>query len=321
MLRIKNIQDTNKLYKRLIHTNSSTRDEKVRQGRLIIQDPQDNQTLINNIPLKTVNVKNNLINNRLLITPKQTLQVDPMNKKKRMIQSPAIFVENENAKYRKNEDPNFAAYVADYYKRLDENSIKRNPYWAPLWIQYNYPYIYDLPVLVPISNNFLDKISSYEKRKKLSEFNQNSYFPIIVKKKNKNKNLAENFRLPQTYRYQNRIHHINHRGGSSRGLHNRYINNSTRLYDPYLYYPLSSIYTYDERALLPFDINDALIPIYDLNKIKETFNEIPKGYKLITLRIIEINDEPIINYNLIIVIILIIIIYWYYKKNKKSLLY
>ena len=100
MLRIKNIQDTNKLYKRLIHTNSSTHDEKVRQGRLIIQDPQDNQTLINNIPLKTVNVKNNLINNRLLITPKQTLQVDPMNKKKRMIQSPARFVENENAKYR-----------------------------------------------------------------------------------------------------------------------------------------------------------------------------------------------------------------------------
>jgi len=295
MLRIKNNQDTNKLYKRLIHTNSSSYDQQVREGRLIIQDPQDNQTRSNRIPLKTVNVKNNLINNRLLITPKQTLEVDPMNRKKRMIQRPSKYIYNETANKSRKEDPNFAKYITDYYKRLDENSIKRDPYWMPLWIQYNYPNIYDMPVLIPISN----EIKSYDNNNKYGIFA--NPIPIIVRKNN---NLAENFRLPHTYKYQNRIHHVNHVGGSSRGVYNKYINNPTRLYDPYLYYPLSSIYTYEERALLPFDINNALIPINNINKKdinKETFNEIPKGYKLITLRIIEINYEPILNYNLIII--------------------
>ena len=85
MLRLKVFRDNRTLAKRLDNKNGAQRDQEIREGRLIIQLPQTNNNQRNDIPLKTIRTKNNLINNRLLLKTNKSLIVEPQNKKKLII--------------------------------------------------------------------------------------------------------------------------------------------------------------------------------------------------------------------------------------------
>jgi hypothetical protein len=108
---------------------------------------------------------------------------------------------------------------------------------------------------------------------------------------------------------------------------------------PYTYLPFGYNYIYDYRNILPFDINSALLPVYDhdtvddINKLKnesktiENFKSninkigIPKGYKIIILRVIELKDSvnnTNSNLSLIFIILLIIIICFILYKLSKT---
>jgi len=92
---------------------------------------------------------------------------------------------------------------------------------------------------------------------------------------------------------------------------------------PFTYLPFGYNYSYDQRDILPFDINSALLPIYDPDRVdnidksknienfKSDINKIsiPKGYNMIILRIIELKDPvKTTNSGLIFIILLVITI-------------
>jgi hypothetical protein len=383
MLTLKNTaQAKNILERRMVTKSGANRTQEIREGRLQIQPDITNNAAINKTPLKTKGTRNNLVNNRLILKTTRTLAVEPHLKKKVMRKRPTEYIYRDrvinnyiNPDYPDSQyDPYYNAYVANYYSALNPypkspHPNDRFPYWTPLWQQFYDPYIrmYDMRVLVPITNNNLGifatsanmpvKSSNSSNRSKhslrLNESGTSKYapfseaepIPIIVKRKDP-LNLAaddpttdkkikekffENFRLPSTYRYQNRIHRVNHLRGPSRAMSNRYINSPTRLMryhhsdkhryhhsdkhryhhsdkhryhhsdkhrhhhsnkhrhrfinrtnnyygggsgsywggypyyniGPYGYYPFSQYYYYDNNNVLPFDLRNALLPIYD----------------------------------------------------------
>ena len=289
----------------------SNRVQELKDNRLVVQSDLTNSSTINT-PLKTINMKNNLINNRLLMRPNKQIIVEPQLKKKVLRKRPVKYIYKDrivnnyiDSNPQINTDPysNYGIYndpYSNYYNHnhysnsnsdgtnyylnnTDPYQNNRFPYWKPLWQQFYDPYIrmYDMRVLVPITNNNLgvfdinksnkSNIPNAENSKDLSSrlktrsnsfikyasFNEPIYnkpifnepIPSIVKKKDYNlasdsaydkkikdkikdkikENFFENFRLPSTYRHQNRIHRVNHIRGPSRAISNRYINNPTRL--------------------------------------------------------------------------------------------
>jgi len=273
----------------------TNRVQQLKDNRLVIQPDLTNSSTINT-PLKIVNIKNNLINNRVLMKPNKQIIVEPQLKKKVLRKRPVDYIYKDrivnnyidsNPQINTYPYSNYGIYNDPYYNsnsnsnsysysnNIDLYQNNRFPYWKPLWQQFYDPYIrmYDMRVLVPITNNNLgmydinkSTIPNAENSKDLSsrlKTRSNSFInyatfsnpiynepiPIIVKRKNQNlasdsvydkkiknkkkdnitENFFENFRLPSTYRHQNRIHRVNHIRGPSRAISNRYINNPTRL--------------------------------------------------------------------------------------------
>jgi len=344
MLTIKNNAQTRNFLEKRIQTNSgANRAQEIREGRLVIQPDITDNAAINRTPMKINGVRNNLINNRLILKTTKKLAVEPHLKKKTMRKRPVEKIYRDrvitnviNPDYPDSQyDPYFNAYMSNYYSGLDlyprnPYSNNRFPYWKPLWQQFNDPYIrtYDMRVLVPITNKNLGLFAtssdsavrssnSSERTKSTSKLNMSDKYapfsdaepiPIIVKRKepslnlvdeDSNKKTRENFRLPSTYRHQNRVHRVNHIRGSTRGMSNRHINSPTRsmrhyrhpgrrriiknttnyyggssgsywggspyYIGPYGYYPFTQYYDYDTTNVLPLDLNSALLPVYDYN--------------------------------------------------------
>jgi len=251
---------------------------------LNLQQPITNNNQRNIIPPKTVPIKNNIINNRILLNPAKKLIIDPQNKAKLLKSRPVENIYKDNVTQLDLNNYNYSniynpyidhnrpkKYIEDNNKDKDKDKYKyyqtpyrRYPYWAPLWMQYNDPYIrmYDLTVLVPITNGEIgsmqiNNVNSYQRYQSDTKRNagerRTKYAPfifpepIIVKKKSDKANrhdkanisnkkeksmieqFAEFFRLPQTHRYQNRVNRINHIRGPSRALSNGNINIPSRM--------------------------------------------------------------------------------------------
>ena len=239
------------------------------RNTLNLQQPLVSNSQYNIIPPKSVPNQDNLINNKLIFNTNKKLIIDPQNKAKLLKSQPVdyIYKDRTNDKITKSDLTN-NNYSNIYNPYIDHNRPKtslenpdsekkhkyfqssqtRYPYWKPLWMQYNDPYIkmYDLTVLVPITNGELgmeqiNKVNSYEKNKPNTSntLNTSKYaefvypIPIIVKKKItsdiKKNNKTEFFRLPQTYKHQNKVNRINNVRGQSRGVATPYINTPSRL--------------------------------------------------------------------------------------------
>ena len=182
------------------------------------QQPQINNNGHNIIPTKSVVTKSNIINNKLIFNTNKKLFVDPQNKAKLLKSRPNDYIYKDKPSHFDLNNYNYSNIYNPYIdhnklndntdiKKMSETKYKyfqtpymRYPYWAPLWMQYYDPYIkmYDLTVLVPVTNNKLgpDEINetkTYEKTKSSSQRNSlegRSKFapfiypiPIVVKKK------------------------------------------------------------------------------------------------------------------------------------------
>ena len=84
-----NAQTTQLFNKRIATLNGSNRNQEVKEGRLIIQPELTNSSNIKT-PLRTVGVKNNLVNNRLLINADKQIIVEPETKKKNYAKKTSI---------------------------------------------------------------------------------------------------------------------------------------------------------------------------------------------------------------------------------------
>ena len=183
---------------------------------LNLQQPLTNNNQHNIIPPKSITIKNNLINNKLLLNTNKKLIIDPQNKAKLLKTKPVDGIYKDTVTKNDLQNYNYSNIYNPYLdhnrpKKIIENplsekqhkyfqsSLMRYPYWAPLWMQYNDPHIkmYDLTVLMPITNGEvgieqINKIKSYKKNEsnKPNKISNHTYapfiypMPIIVRRKN-----------------------------------------------------------------------------------------------------------------------------------------
>ena len=170
---------------------------------------------------------------------------------------------------------------------------------------------YDNYVYILVPTNTITKHTSF-----------NNPITIIVQKKYTNDpNIFENFKLPTTYRYQNRIHRVNHIKTPTRAISNKYFNNSSKLINqhkihqlnkiknnnyysgnwgssyPYYYigsygyFPFNYYYNYDYTNVLPFDLNTALLPLYDPYLNYPTNTNIPILQSIVKEKVIPVKTK------------------------------
>lgn len=276
LLNLVSNQNNYVLHKRMLGINNPTNRDQT-YNKFNMQQPLINNNDVRQLPEEQEKTKRNLLNNRLLKRRYSYLKVDPQNR--------ARILQNKPIEYEEIHKP------ANYH-RLD-----RKPFWNPYLLQHNN--VYNLPILIPSTHKI-------EANDKLSIFKK----PIEVKKIN-NPELIENFRR------ENRDSLRNKRRRSSSRRNRTYYDSPYKYYSgPYKYLPFGEIYYYDNISLLPFNLNSALVPVYDSKDNLEKFKDkIPKGYELVILKIKEIEESNRNNIIFIIMVILFCIYRIYGNRN------
>lgn len=253
---------------------------------------------------------------------------------------------DKRGRYSRNYDYDIYDYLYDdyyngYIYHPNQYHNYRFPYWNPLWMQYYDPYlrIYNVPILVPTEDkltkgeNIEDDKGSPKLKSKSTTFSTYASFdePIIVKRNLDNRfgnmaiddnNVMEQFKQDITQTHQ-RPRYKPHYKAHSRNYKSswNYNYNPYLLYEgPYVYHPFSGYFYTDPNIILPFDINKAILPIKleedvkdnikkDDKKVVEKFEDIkvPKGYKIIKVKLIEIEDKQNIDKTKILTIIILMI--------------
>lgn len=260
------------LFKNLGINNPTNRDQTYNKYNM--QQPLINNNDVRQLPEKQIKTSRNLLNNRLLKRRNSVLEIDPQNKS-RMLKNKPIEYEETNK--------------PSNYKKID-----RKKYWDSYLLKHNN--IYDLPILVPTTNEVNSNDKSLKSKYSIFE-------DIIDVKKKDNLELRENFRK---YNSSDNLSRRSYRRRSSKRRNKTYYNNPYKYYaGPYRYLPFGEIYYYDNIVVLPFNLNSALVPIYNpRDKLEKFIDNIPKGFKMVILKIREKKNS---NRNSIIFIIMVIL--------------
>ena len=261
------------LYKNKLGINNPTNRDQT-YNKYNMQQPLINNNDVRQLPEEQEKTNRNILNNRLLKRKNSVLKVDPQNRSKILKNKPIEYDEvNKPSNYNKSE----------------KNLLKHNN-------------VYDLPILVP---------STYEVEP-VDKSNKDKYYifdKLIEVRKKEISDLIENFRKNDTKDLSKRSKRPKRR--SSYRRNRTYYDYPYRYYSgPYRYLPFGEIYYYDNIDLLPFNLNSALVPVYNSkdDKLEKFKEKIPDNYKLVFIRVKEIT-----NFNNSIIYIIMIFLFCIYR--------